>query len=78
MNHGPLRRSTCILKANVIQSAVLNWGNTFEESTYSYVSCRVSTLKNYKTSTSNASVYRHNIDDETTVYLFEILHDRKI
>ena len=56
MNHGPLRRNTCIPKANVIQSAVLNWGNTFEESTCSYVSCRVSTLKNYETSTSNASI----------------------
>ena len=58
MNHGPLRRNTCILKANVIQSAVLNRGrgNKFEESTCSSVSCRVSTLKNYKTSTSNASI----------------------
>ena len=37
MNHGPLRRNTCIPKANVIQSAVLNWGNKFEENTCSSV-----------------------------------------
>ena len=36
-----------------LQSAVLNWGNEFEES--SSVSCRGSTLENYRTSTSNAS-----------------------
>ena len=36
------------------QRAVFNWGNEFEES--SSVSCRVSTLKNYNTSTSNASI----------------------
>ena len=37
-----------------LQSAVLNWGNEFEES--SSVSCRGSTLENYRTSTSNASI----------------------
>ena len=37
-----------------LQSAVLNCGNEFEES--SSVSCRGSTLENYRTSTSNVSI----------------------
>ena len=47
-----------------LQSAVLNRGNEFEES--SSVSCRGSTLKNYKTSKSNASIDK--------IFLFA--HDR--
>ena len=57
-----------------LQSAVLNWGNEFEES--NSVSCRGSSVPLKKLQDINVK-RKYNFEDETTVYLIEILHDRK-